>query len=79
MKKLNIEEYNELYDLVESYCHTTWDYRKKERIRNDIAIFLECDINDAITLIDRHYPEMYDQISKPIKDEIKQSFKYCFN
>lgn len=75
MQKLNIEEYDLLFELVKDYILTTWDYRKKEALRINIANLLNCEPKDSIELVDKNYPEIYQQITKPIKEDLEQTFK----
>lgn len=79
MKKLNIEQYDLLYEMTKDYILTTWDYRKKELLRINIADLLNCNPKEAIKLVDRNYPEIYKEITRPIKEDLERSFKgLCF-
>ena len=78
MKKLNIEEYDLLFELVKDYCFTLWDYRKKELLRINIADLLNCDPKDAIKLVDENFPEIYQQITKPIKKDLEKDYKHLY-
>lgn len=75
MRKLNIEEYDLLFELTKDYILTSWDYRKKEVLRINIANLLNCEPKEVIGLVNRFYPEIYQQVTKPIKEELEKSFK----
>ena len=78
MKKLNIEEYDLLFELIKDYAFTLWDYRKKEVLRLNIADLLNCDPKDAIKLVDTFYPEIHQQITAPVKRDLEKDYKHLY-
>lgn len=78
MKRLNIEEYDLLFELVKHYILTTYDYRRKEELRLEIAKVLNCDSKDAIKLVDSFYPEIHQQITAPIKRDLEKDYKHLY-
>lgn len=75
MKKLNIEEYDKLFELVKTYCFSLANPIRIEETRLEISKLLKCNLEDSIKLVDENFPEIYQQITKPIKEDLEISFK----
>lgn len=75
MRKLSIEEYDLLYELVETYCFNLVNPAIVEKARLEISKLLNCEPKEAIELIDKNYPKIYQQITKPIKEDLEKTYK----
>lgn len=76
MKRLSIKQYDKLFELVEQYVLTLWDYRRKEELRIEISKMLNCETKDAIKIVNDFYPEIYHQVTTPIKKDLEETFKH---
>lgn len=77
MENLSQAEYLELFDLTKQWCHNC-DGDKAVIIQGKMGKILKCPSDKALRELDRKHPEIYEEITRPVKEDLARIFPQCF-
>lgn len=78
MRQLSECEYLELFELTKQWCHN-FNVDNALLIQEKISDILHCSLEDAIKEVDKNYPEIYESITRPLKEDLATVFPNWFS
>ena len=77
MKQLSIEEYDELFELTRDWLANS-TLEKATSLQEEMSKLLNCTSENALRELDRRYPEIYQEITRPIKEQLAVVYPQWF-
>lgn len=77
MRNLSIEQYDQLIELTRGWL----DNRSLEtanHLQGEMSKLLNCTPEEALTELDKKYPEIYEELTRPIKEQLAEVYPQWF-
>lgn len=77
MSNLTIEEYDELFELTRLWFANN-SLEKTISLEKEMSRLLDCTPKNAIRELNGRYPEIYQQLTRPVKEQLAQVYPQWF-